>query len=156
MSETTRAQNTQYPTVNSKTTPDARTISDAFLSALKNPAIKSSGLPSGSDLPSEPYPSHPTPANNAVAQCIEAYADAMEDAVERRLDRYDSAKQASRAFRQAMPPLSGHDNIRDFIACVAQAILMEAIPGDEAARLLYAAQIAYAARETRNSRSRPS
>jgi hypothetical protein len=44
-----------------------------------------------------------------------------------------------------MPPLSGHENIRDFIACVAQGILIEAISGSDGARLLYAAQVAHTA-----------
>jgi hypothetical protein len=153
MSETTRAQNTEYPKINSKTN------LDDFISAVKSSSVNNSAV-NNSDRPSGPHPnlSASAPANATVARCIEAYADAMQDALERRQRPYEAAKEASRAFRQLMPPLSRHENIRDFIACVAQAILMEAIPGDEAARLLYAAQIAYAARETRNSKnqSKPS
>jgi hypothetical protein len=44
-----------------------------------------------------------------------------------------------------MPPLSGPENIRDFIACVAHAMLIGAILGPDGARLLYAAQVAYQA-----------
>ena len=44
-----------------------------------------------------------------------------------------------------MPPLSGHENICDFIACVAHGILIEAISGSDGARLLYAAQVAHTA-----------
>jgi hypothetical protein len=43
-----------------------------------------------------------------------------------------------------MPPLAGHDNICDFIACAAHGILIEAIPMKRANQLLYAAQIALA------------
>jgi hypothetical protein len=46
------------------------------------------------------------------------------------------------AFRKAIPQLSGQENIRDFIACVAYGMLIKAIPGAEGARLLYAAQVA--------------
>jgi hypothetical protein len=86
-----------------------------------------------------------SPANAVVTRCIEAYADAMKDAVEHRKHHYDAAKEAGRAFRQRMPPLSGHENIRDFIACVAQGILMDVISGSDGARLLYAAQVAHSA-----------
>lgn len=41
------------------------------------------------------------------------------------------------------PPLSGADNIRDFIACVAHGMLIAAIEGPAGARLLYAAQVAH-------------
>ena len=49
------------------------------------------------------------------------------------------------AFCKAMPQLSGQENIKDFIACVAYGILIKAIPGPEGARLLYAAQVANSA-----------
>jgi hypothetical protein len=41
-----------------------------------------------------------------------------------------------------MPSLSGPDNIRDFIACVAHGMLIGAIRDTDGARLLYAAQVA--------------
>ena len=41
-----------------------------------------------------------------------------------------------------MPPLSGLDNISDFIACVTYGIVIGAILGPTATRLLYAAQVA--------------
>jgi hypothetical protein len=44
-----------------------------------------------------------------------------------------------------MPPLCGAENIRNFIACVARAMLTETIKGTDATRLLYAAQVAQAA-----------
>jgi hypothetical protein len=47
------------------------------------------------------------------------------------------------AYRHAMPPLTGEENIRDFIACVAQGMLIGAIAGPDGARLLYAAQVAH-------------
>jgi hypothetical protein len=62
---------------------------------------------------------------------------------------------AGRAFRQLMPPLSGHENIRNFIACAAQGILMDVISGSDGARLLYAAQVAHSTM-TPSSHSRKS
>jgi hypothetical protein len=41
-----------------------------------------------------------------------------------------------------LPPLSGFENIRDFIACVAHAMLIGAIMDNLGTKLLYAAQIA--------------
>ncbi len=48
----------------------------------------------------------------------------------------------NKAFREAMPTLAGHDNIRDFIACVAGGMLSEIINANEGAKFLYAAQVA--------------
>ncbi len=42
-----------------------------------------------------------------------------------------------------MPPLSGEQNIRDFIACAAHGMLIDAIDPPVGARLLYAAQVAH-------------
>jgi hypothetical protein len=43
-----------------------------------------------------------------------------------------------------MPPLAGYESIRDFIACAAHGILIDAIPQKRANQLLYAAQVALA------------
>jgi hypothetical protein len=53
-----------------------------------------------------------------------------------------AAHDAGPAFCKAMPPLVGYENIRDFIACVAHGILINAIPEKRANQLLYAAQVA--------------
>ena len=53
--------------------------------------------------------------------------------------------EADTAFRNALPPLSGYENICDFVACIAHAILIEAIQMEQASKLLYAAQIALSA-----------
>ena len=44
-----------------------------------------------------------------------------------------------------MPPLSTRDCCRDFIACVAQGILLGAVSEKDGGKLLYAAQVALAA-----------
>jgi hypothetical protein len=86
-------------------------------------------------------------ANPSVAHCCQAYNDAMQAARAQGESQYGSTQAAERAYRNAMPPLSGADNIRDFIACVAHGMLLEAIKGSDSARLLYATQIAYGAVE---------
>jgi len=56
------------------------------------------------------------------------------------LGKYDASKAAHDAYRNALPPLSGVENIRDFIACVAHGMLIDSIRDCVAARLLYAAK----------------
>jgi hypothetical protein len=48
-----------------------------------------------------------------------------------------------------MPSLTGEQNIRDFIACVAHGILLQAIEEKNGGKLLYAAQIAYSSQGAR-------
>jgi hypothetical protein len=55
---------------------------------------------------------------------------------------YATEREAARAYRNAMPPLVGSRNIRDFIACAAHGMLIGAIDGAEGARFLYAARVA--------------
>ncbi len=55
--------------------------------------------------------------------------------------------EGDKAYRLAMPPLLGSENISDFIACAAFGTLVGAITSDESARLLYAAQAAVTAQE---------
>ncbi|WP_263352305.1 hypothetical protein [Acidicapsa acidisoli] len=96
--------------------------------------------------PAEPFDlSCPAAANPAVARCSQAYTTAHSSAAKQGENKWDSERAAKIAYRNAMPPLSGPKNIRDFIACVAHAMLIDAINGSDAARLLYAAQIASAA-----------
>ncbi len=61
-------------------------------------------------------------------------------------------KDSYRAYRKAMPPLTGAGNIRDFIACVAHGMLMDVFQPAESTKLLYAAQLAASA-EVKRTRS---
>ena len=49
---------------------------------------------------------------------------------------------ADKAYRNAMPALSGEEGIRDFVACAAHGLLIGAIREERATKLLYAAQVA--------------
>jgi hypothetical protein len=80
--------------------------------------------------------------NPAIARCRQAYRQAAKAAREQRKYDFEIKSAAEEAYRNAMPPLSGIENIRDFIACVAQGMLNGSISGPEGARLLYAAQVA--------------
>jgi hypothetical protein len=83
------------------------------------------------------------PENPAIAHCMSAWSCAYKIAEKTgRSDIYIS-HESGIAYRHAMPPLTGEENIRDFIACVAQGMLVGAIAGPDGARLLYAAQVAH-------------
>ena len=51
--------------------------------------------------------------------------------------------EAAEAYQAALPLLFGDENIRDFIACVTFGLATTRLLHEVAARLLYAAQIAY-------------
>ncbi|HUD57072.1 MAG TPA: hypothetical protein VMR02_17705 [Terracidiphilus sp.] len=65
-----------------------------------------------------------------------------------------AVKKGHRAYREALPPLCGTGNIRDFIACVAHGIALDVFDVREASKLLYAAQVAGSA-EAEHSKSQP-
>jgi hypothetical protein len=93
----------------------------------------------------------PTPPKGRVAikHCCAAWKRAY-DAYMKGKDgssttRIFAAYDAGPAFCKAMPPLLGYENIRDFIACAAHGILINAISEKRANQLLYAAQVALVA-----------
>jgi hypothetical protein len=81
--------------------------------------------------------------NPAVARSVNAWVRVHKAELAKGRDRYDSKKAANRAYLDAMPPLSGDENIRDFIACVTHAIISDIMRDDTGAKLLYAAQVAH-------------
>jgi hypothetical protein len=83
------------------------------------------------------------PENPAIARCMKAYARAKNAAIAMGKGSVFCALRAEEAYRYAMPRLSGDENIRDFIACVAHGMLIDAISSANTTRLLYAAQIAH-------------
>lgn len=83
--------------------------------------------------------------NHAIAVCSSEYFRVYNEAIEGDHSQKYAGKCACNAYRQSMPPLDNPENICDFVACVSYGLLLEAISGPDAARLLYAAQIAHAA-----------
>jgi hypothetical protein len=118
-----------------------RTTLDGLISAI-------SSVPK----PQPPNLSIPAAANPAVVRCCQAYAHALKTATQQGKSRYSASSDAEKAYREAMPPLSGPSNIRDFVACVTHAMLIKAINGSEGTRLLYAAQVAHNIRLTHPKR----
>jgi hypothetical protein len=78
-------------------------------------------------------------ANPAVARCINTQERAYEAEFAKCKDEGDAYEAAEKAYRDAMPPLSGYNNIRDFIACVVNAMLIGVIADNQGTKLLYGA-----------------
>lgn len=95
--------------------------------------------------PLAPQP-HPKQSQVAIKRCMAAwkrvYKENLEYAEPTRAEKSLAAYRAGPAYCAAMPPLVGYENIRDFIACAAHGMLIDAIPEKRANQLLYAAQIA--------------
>ncbi len=92
-----------------------------------------------------PNPSSPKAAlRRCCAAWQRAYKAYMENSGGSSTDEVIAAHLGHKAYRNAMPTLSGHDGVRDFIACAAHGILIGAIPENKAGQLLYAAQVALA------------
>jgi len=88
--------------------------------------------------------------NPAIVRCIVAHNKAYEEASGRKLSSYDIRSQAKLAFREALPPLIGRNNIRNFIACVTYGMAIELISSGDAIRLLTAARVASAVQDQRS------
>ena len=78
----------------------------------------------------------------AVAHCCTAWDRTYKTALAKGDSTGTAIRIAKKSYCQAMPPLIGFENIRDFIACVAQGVLLGAITESQSSRLLYAAQVA--------------
>jgi hypothetical protein len=90
-------------------------------------------------------PHSPVRQNPAVAHCCQLWDDVFQAELVHEKREYYARGPADKAYRNAMPPLSGYQNICDFIACVAHGIVIGAIAEDCGSKLLYAAQIAIGA-----------
>lgn len=89
-----------------------------------------------------PLPAASVHQNFTIARCIDASEKRYQQARARKLNDFAARREANVAFREAMLPLDGADNIRDFVACVAHAILAGILNGNDSTCLLYAAQVA--------------
>jgi hypothetical protein len=121
--------------------PKKSTAERAIADALK-------GLQPDTTLDSGPGPK-PTSPKTAVRRCCAAYDRAykakFEESKENGGTDLFARMDGQKAFRDAMPMLAGYEGVRDFIACAAHGILINAIPQDRTSQLLYAAQVALAA-----------
>jgi len=88
--------------------------------------------------------------NPAIANCLAAFRRAYQNAIDRKADGYDARNKAKLGFREALPPLIGRDNIRNFIACVTYGMAVDLISNGDSARLLQAARTAASVLYQRN------
>ena len=86
---------------------------------------------------------YPSLKNPAVALCTEVWQKIHAATLERTRCVHTAERCAGKAFRLAMPPLSGYQNICDFIACAGYGMLLGAIKEENGTKLLYAAQVAH-------------
>lgn len=95
--------------------------------------------------------------NSAVQRCIAEWNRAYRGELAKSRSELSAERAASLAYRTSMPSLTSTANIRDFIACAAYGILIDAIHSKNASKLLYAAQVALSAqpRESRGAPTKP-
>jgi hypothetical protein len=89
-----------------------------------------------------------SPQNEAVERCNRAwqraYSKELANTKQGQTDYY-AEKAGNKAYFRSLPPLSGYQNICDFIACIANGMAIEAIRPADCDRLLAAAKIAVGA-----------
>lgn len=86
----------------------------------------------------------------AVQRCLVAWQEAYDKEFARTHHEIPATQAAGPAFRQHMPDLiGGEEAIEDFVACVAQGIIVGAFDPAEGAKLLYAAQVANGLRRSK-------
>src|ERR1700761_7185084 len=92
--------------------------------------------------PCAPSDSSPALENPAIAHCCEVWESTRREALRQGNNMVIARVAAHKAFQKSLPPLTGLENIQNFIACVAHGMLIGAILSQDGARLLYAAQVA--------------
>jgi len=85
---------------------------------------------------------YPALKNHAVALCAGAWEKIHAATLEKTNSPCTAERCAAKAYRLALPPLTGYENICDFIACTSYGMLLGAIKPENGTKLLYAAQIA--------------
>lgn len=93
----------------------------------------------------------PAESNPAVARCLKAWNAAYRATERNGEDEEECAYVAAMAYCEALPPLFGVRNIRNYIACVAHGVAIGAIDRSEGSGLIYAAQVAFSTRRIRPS-----
>jgi hypothetical protein len=96
-------------------------------------------------------PERETSTNPAVQRCLDAWHETFDALIAAGKEDWSASKPAHKAYRRAMPDPENERSIQDFIACVSRGILIGAISDKDAARLLYAAQVARQAQPNRSA-----
>lgn len=83
--------------------------------------------------------------NLAVVICEQNYVECGEEAKKEGKPIEMVQLAAKLGYCSLLPPVSGANSIRDFIACVTHAMALGIIPAKEGTSLLYGAQVAHMA-----------
>lgn len=78
----------------------------------------------------------------AIHKCCKAWYAAYQSAEDRGFNQVSTWLRANEAYRNAMPPLTTPENIRDYIACLNHGMIINAITHPFSGRLLSAAKLA--------------
>lgn len=109
-------------------------------------AATSTAAASASAPPPTPAPAAQQPCLTfAVKRCCSAYNQAHAAARSAGATDCAAREKGKEAFRKSMPCLTSRNDIREFIACVAQGMLLDVFFCDEAPKLLAAAKAAVGA-----------
>ncbi|UWZ86198.1 hypothetical protein [Occallatibacter riparius] len=95
-----------------------------------------------------------TAPEQAVQHCLDAYNKACAEDDARHDHSPESLAHVNRAYRRAMPFLTPA-TIDAFLACVTHGLVLEIFTTAEAAKLLYATQIAVGSRRSAHQQSKP-
>lgn len=106
-------------------------------------AIKPSTTPRLEEEPSS------VPQSPALIHCAAAWERTRQQFLASGNSEYRAGTHAAKAYCAAMPPLSGYENICDFIACVGHGLTAGIIEEDQVGKFLFAARVALKAESLR-------
>jgi hypothetical protein len=84
----------------------------------------------------------PRRVRRAVEKCATAWTDAYAQALEHSLPEAKALRMAAVAYKLQIPKMISFSSTKAAFACVAHGISLEVFEGNQAAQLLYAAQVA--------------
>jgi hypothetical protein len=151
--ESPAASGSTTPASPSSANPSASTpANDSEVTAKTAPATTPNPAPATNpSTPGNAAEIDPTPSDPYVERCMQALRDAEKAARTRGGYKYEGERvctverDGKEAFKRAIPPLNGEENIRGFIACVTQAMILGIFNKEQGTGLLYAAQVAHSA-----------
>lgn len=86
-------------------------------------------------------------ARGAVNKCTRRYLDAYKEAKAR--GSVMASYEAGEAYKAAMPIMDSRESTHAYVACVAHGLAAGFISGQDASKMLYAAQVALSATQAR-------
>jgi hypothetical protein len=93
-------------------------------------------------IPSAESAPNPPVHNAAVLRCCAARDLVLAESRAMELDKRKAQGLGAEAYMQALPHLSGYENIRDFIACITHGLVTGDVSHIESSTYFYAAQVA--------------